>query len=57
MRNIKKEFRHCNYSSCANKVAHAEHWGDRIRYFCEEHFSGGHLERCGEQCKLLMSGA
>lgn len=46
---------HCEVEGCTRPVAHAEHWYERIRYWCEEHVPmSGHYESCPEPCGSLM---
>ena len=41
--------------SCTSTVTHAEHWYNRIRYWCDEHTPwSGHYERCPDPCLNLI---
>lgn len=43
---------------CGAAPEHAEHWYDKIRYFCEAHTPwSGHGEHCGPKCVELVAKA
>jgi hypothetical protein len=41
-------------TTCRRQVAHAEHYHERVRAFCDEHVPwSGHWERCPDPCDRL----
>ena len=45
----------CSMGTCANPVAHGEHFYDKIRWWCDAHVPmSGHYEDCPEPCKTIL---
>jgi hypothetical protein len=46
----------CEDEGCAATIVHAEHFYNRVRYFCADHVAmSGHYERCPEPCAALIA--